>query len=77
VSLTDNSRVIIYDCNMFIIQATGHKFDFMREGLFKMCEHLSKIDVFNAMLCQNKLERLSSVNIFSKIYSLLVSCNAS
>jgi hypothetical protein len=37
-----------------------------------MCEHLSKIDVFNAMLCQNKLERLSSVNIFSKIYSLLV-----
>ncbi len=23
VSLTDNSRGVIYDCNMFIVQATG------------------------------------------------------
>ncbi len=25
-SLTDDSRGIIYDCNMFIVQTTGHMF---------------------------------------------------
>jgi hypothetical protein len=24
-SLTDDTRVIIYDCHMFIVQATGHR----------------------------------------------------
>ncbi len=33
-SHTDDSRVVIYDRNMFMIQATGHIFDIVQLTLF-------------------------------------------
>jgi hypothetical protein len=41
-SLTDDSRVIIYDCNMFIIEATG----VILEAKARLADWSTKLDHF-------------------------------
>jgi hypothetical protein len=48
LSLTYNSRAIIYDCNMFIVQANG----------------VEVINNLSLMLCHNKIECLSLASFF-------------
>ncbi len=48
-SLTEDSRVIIYDCNMFIIEATG----VISEAKAKLVDWSTKLDIFLSNMKMN------------------------
>ncbi len=42
-SLTDGARIVIYDCHMFIVQATGHSAHFPNDDCKKFVSHFVNI----------------------------------